>query len=61
MLIQFVLINVMYLGEPKNTDITLNFDIPSNLSSDYILSVYIDIRENVMLIRREIFNYLENI
>lgn len=51
----------MYLGEPKNTDITLNFDIPSNLSSDYILSVYIDIRENVMLIRREIFNYLENI
>lgn len=52
----------MKLGEQKNKDIIINFNMPSSgLSSDYILDVYNDIRDDVMLIRREIFNYLENI
>lgn len=52
---------IMKLGEVKNKYIVITFNMPSNLSSDYIRGVYEDISDNVMSIRRAVFNYLENI
>lgn len=49
----------MKLGEVKNKYIIVNFKMPSHLSSDYIRGVYVDISDNVMSIRRAVFNYLE--
>ena len=52
----------MKLGEIKNKYIAVNFKMPSHLSGDYyIRGVYVDISDNVMSIRRAVFNYLENI
>lgn len=50
----------MTLGEQKNKDLIINFNLPSTgLYSDYILDVYTDIKDDVMLIVRAAFNYLQ--
>lgn len=46
----------MKLGESKHKDIVINFNLPSGLSNDCIIDTYIDIRDNVMLIRLELLN-----